>query len=259
MADEVVVLGGKALTRSPSVLILRPKRVAGVLAAVACLLVALSVALDGVKYFTGDHSFYGLIPLFNVRQEANIPSFFSGCLFLVDAMLLLLVWHIRRLHRGPRATWLCLAGLFVFLSFDELFSVHERFTGPLRATFHTSGPLFYAWVLLYGAAVILLAAAFWPTWRRLESIHRRWLALSAALYLAGALGLEMVGVAHLVASGMRGDLWFGLLYTMEESLEMAGLITFAYALMFLAQDDNDGCSIVIPGAGRHRSVAPPGN
>jgi hypothetical protein len=61
-----------------------------------------------------------------------------------------------------------LSGLFVFLAYDELFSNHELLNAPLKAALHTSGLLFYPWLLVYVPALFLLVWGFFPAWRRLD-------------------------------------------------------------------------------------------
>jgi hypothetical protein len=209
------------------------------LAVIAVLLVLLSSAFWIVRILTGHDEIFGLVGLFDLDGERNLPSFFSGCLFLLNALLFVLV--ARAAPGGTsRTSWLALAGLFLFLSFDELFGVHERLTTPVREALHTSGFLYYSWVLIYVPAVALLACGLIPVWRRLHGPARSWLGRAAVTYMAGAVGLEMTAGAYHVAAGTRRDLVYGILATVEESLEMAGLIMLTYALLLLLTQETDG-------------------
>lgn len=230
--------------------IVQPKLTTLILSVIGVGLVLANIIINFVKYMTGDRFFYGLIPLFQLSAEHNIPAFFSGCLFLINALLLLLVWQTRRLKSQPHLMWLFLAGLFLFLSFDELFKVHEHLIEPVRNTLGTSGLLYFSWVIVYGLAVIILAAFFFPVWWRLNKTVKIWFALSAITYLSGVIGFEMLGGAHFERIGGQGDLIYGALYTIEEALEMAGLIMFVYSLMLLIQREFGGLIIQIPGQQR---------
>lgn len=213
-------------------LAVRPGRVALVLGGVAVTLVGISVVLSAAKVLFDSDRLEWLVDLFRLNREANIPSFFSGALFLLAAVLLVIVWRTRQ--GGGRRAWVLLAAVFGFLSYDELFSVHERLIDPLRDALDLSGVFYFAWIPVYAAVVLAVGALFWGEWRRLGRRHRFWFATAAATYLIGAVGFEMVGGARY--SGEEGDLVYGLLYTMEESLEMAGLILFVYALLTLLAD-----------------------
>ena len=136
-----------------------------------------------------------------------------------------------------------LAVLFTSLAYDELFSVHERLIDPLREALDLSGALYFAWIPVYAVAVLAVGGLFWGVWRRLGRRHRFWFAAAATTYLIGAVGFEMLGGARY--SGEEGDLVYGLLYTIEESLEMAGLILFLYALLALLAELDPAVSLQI--------------
>jgi hypothetical protein len=223
---------------------LEPARLVRALAAIAVLLSLAHVVLLVVRTSTGHDTIYGLVRLFDLDREQSIPSFFSGCLFLLNALLFFLI-----ARSAPRsassAIWPVLPALFLFLAYDELFGIHEGLTKPLRAALHTSGLLFYAWVVVYVPAVVLLVFAFLPVWRRLDRPVRAWLGLAAGTFLLGAVGIEMVGGAYRETVANNRDLTYGLLVTIEESLEMAGLIMLTHALLSLLKKQAGGPPIVI--------------
>jgi hypothetical protein len=226
--------------------VVQPRRVIQVLTAIALVLFLANVCGLLVAYFTGHDTVFGVVPFFDFGTEHNLPSFFSACLLLGGAVLFFLVSRARL-----QPIWLFLAGIFVFLSFDELFEVHEGLIQPIRERFHLAGFLYFAWVIVYGAAVLLLAAAFVGVWWRLPKRIRWWLGVSAATYLTGAIGFEMLGAkrfeAMQLAPQVRFDLVYGVLYTIEEALEMAGSIMLIYGLLLLLQSEHEGFAVVIPG------------
>ena len=222
-----------------------PGRVVRALAAVAALLVLVHLGFLLLKALTGHDRVYGLVRLFDLDKEHNIPSFFSGCLFLLNALLLALV--ARTVPRSAaKTTWKILAGLFVYLAFDELFAIHERLTKPVREAFHTSGPFYYAWILVYLPIVAVIAGLFAPVWRRLDGPVRSRLAVAAGTYLAGAVGVEIAGGMYREAVGPQLGLGYGVLVAIEESLEMAGLIILARALFDQLERTSGGGIIVAP-------------
>jgi len=64
-----------------------PRRLVLALIAVAVLLVLAHVSLLLVAVLTGHDYIFGLVPLFDLDLERNIPSFFGGWLFLLNALL----------------------------------------------------------------------------------------------------------------------------------------------------------------------------
>jgi hypothetical protein len=204
------------------------------------------LALVVFKAITGHGHIHGIFPLFDLGAERNIPSCFSGCLLFLNAMLFALLATTPS-SSISRWKWLALTLVFLFLTYDELFGVHERITAPLRAAFHTSGLLYYAWVLVYVPVVALLTLLFLPTWRRFEVPMRSRLARAAGIFLAGAVGFEMLGGAYEEAFGTRTDLAYGLLVAAEESLEMTGLIILTQGLLIVLQHATGSTLVQIAG------------
>jgi hypothetical protein len=213
--------------------VIRPEKIAAVLGMVVILLVVANIVVNVGKLAAGG-DFYGVAPVFALNAEQNIPTFFAGCLLLMNAGLFGLTWRLFRQPGRPDLGWLGFAVLFVFLAFDELFQVHEKLITPIRDTLQTSGLLYFAWVLAYGLAVAVIAALFVPRWWRLDRSIRWWLAASSAVYLIGAVGFEMVGGAVYESSGRQGGVLYSILYTVEETLEMVGLVMLTYTLIRLA-------------------------
>lgn len=54
--------------------------------------------------------------------------------------------------------------------------------------------------------------------------------LAAAIYLGGAIGFELVGGQHVELHGEE-NLTYSVITTIEESLEISGLIFFIWALL----------------------------
>ena len=203
------------------------------LGAIATFLVLADLIGLLMKYGFGHNSVYGLVPLFDLDCERNAPTFFSTCLFLINAVLFLGLWKATHVRSEPAKIWMFLAGLFCFLAADEFCCLHERFVQPLRSALHASGLFYFPWVIPYGIAVLLLSIFVLPALRRIERGIRFWFVLSAATYLSGALGFEMIGGKYLDMTGNREDIIYEFFVVFEESLEMAGLILLVYALLSL--------------------------
>lgn len=213
------------------------------LAATAALLVAVNLAGVTAKFHFGAPPLQGWVARFDLDGERNIPSLFSTGLILLCAGLM---FAIARIDQGPnRIGWRGLTSIFVFLAADELVSLHERLIEPLRATLHTSGVLYFAWLIPYGIAVLLIAALYLRFLLRLPDTTRRRMIAAGAVYLAGAVGLELIGGAYLESLGNRHNLPYELLTTLEETLEMAGMVLLARSLVRHLQGSSEQI------AGRH--------
>ena len=130
---------------------------------IACLLLA-SLSGQLAVYLGGMSADSRLVRLFDVDLENNLPAYFSALLLLSSSILLSTISILERQRTSsfPRAfdpNWLVLAAGFLFLTFDELFSFHERLGKPVGALLGDGdlGLLRFSWVVP-GFLVILLLA-----------------------------------------------------------------------------------------------------
>lgn len=212
-------------------------RVTLTLAGLAVLLVLASIASQMVRFGLKPERFHGLIHLFYVDVENNLPTFFSSALLLISALLVLAIAVLKRAQQAPFAGhWAVLSGAFLFLAIDEAASLHELLVGPLRALLgeHARGALHFSWVVVGLLAAVLFAGLFLRFFRHLPWRTRLRVALAAGLFLAGALGVEMIGGSYLARHG-KPDFTYTMIATLEESLELAGSILFIHTwLTYLA-------------------------
>lgn len=202
-------------------------------------LVLASVAGQVAKFCFGHDRLGGFVPAFNLDRESNIPSWYSTSLLLLSAALFGIAaqaaWNIR--DRFARH-WSGLSLLFVGFSMDELAGIHEHMIHPLRTLVGASGIFHYAWVIA-GMALVLFVAAVSATFlRALDAPTRRRLLVAGVMYVTGALALEMVGGAYASQFGVETPA-YAVLTTLEEGLEMAGLIMLIHALLLYLAAHND--------------------
>jgi hypothetical protein len=186
-----------------------------------------------VARFAFHHShIYGLVPMFDFNGEQNLPTFYSTLsLLLCSALSAAKAAVSRRSGARWEFHWTGLSMLFLGVALDEQFILHERAIVPLRHLLNLSGFLYFAWVVPYGLMVLVLAVIYIRFLTHLHSSTRRRLLIAAVLYLAGALGMEMIGAAYYERIGSVNNLQYELMATAEELLEMAGVIVFIQALL----------------------------
>jgi hypothetical protein len=211
---------------------LRPRTVARWTAALISALLALSVAGQLMKYFGGHDRVFGLIALFYLDEEGNIPSLYSALQLLVVAgVLWLIAVYTRKTSAGFVRHWQALAVIFGYLALDEAVSLHERLSDPVRRALQLSGALTFSWVVVFAPIVVLLALSYLRFLRHLPSRTRRLVVLAGTAFAGAALGFELLEAARLAAR--QGVMDFGLtvLVTLEEGTEMASIALFLYALL----------------------------
>jgi hypothetical protein len=136
---------------------------AGVLGAVAYLLVLLSIAGQFAKFVLGPAFLPGLVSLFYVDVEHNIPTHFSVLLILCAAFLLTVIASLNRGQRQPHASkWAILSFGFLLMAYDEAFQVHERLNIPVGALLGNGslGVFYFSWVIPGIALVFVLGYIF---------------------------------------------------------------------------------------------------
>ena len=179
----------------------------------------------GIYAFDADKNW--LLP-FNMDREFNIPTLFSSTIMLACAYTLNEIKKVSE-KQSPK-DWGLLSKIFIFLAMDEFFQIHEIFIIPdLRP--YLSPALGSTWVMPYTALVIYLGWRFSKFLRSLNKYTRQKFLQSAAIFLSGAIGMEMVG-SYLVRSGIirLHSIWYGSITGLEEILELLGLIMFLIAL-----------------------------
>ena len=214
-------------------MVLSKKLVFNTLLIMACMLVIASVAGHVMKYIFGHPTVYGLVSLFDVSQEQNIPTLFSVLLLITSSILLSLIFFLHRKQvAGLKMYWATLAIGFVYMAIDEFTQLHENLGIsfiPLIGD-HSSGFLYYSWVIPAMALMIFLALFYSSFLFKLPKATRISFIIAGIIYLTGLLGIEMLGGSYHELHG-KENLTYSLISTLEESLEMLGLILFIRALL----------------------------
>ena len=153
-------------------------------------------------------------------------------------VFLLALLAVRAYDEGSawRRHWAGLTVIFLLLAYDEASSLHERLVPIIRQAAHTEGLLYYGWIIpgaVFALVVGLVYLRFVLALPRAVAVST---IVGGALYITGTLGVEAISGAYVSTHhDMTGYL---LITTIEESLDMLGLIVFGYGLMsLLAEPD----------------------
>jgi len=200
---------------------------------VAVILVLISSGMHALYYLGGHSNMFGLLPYFNLDRERNIPTFYSVALLLFAALLLLIIraMEAKARARGSRM-WGILAGGFILLALDELVSIHEKLSVPVRTVLgiEKAGVFYYSWIVPGLVAILAVGFFFLRFWLRLPNRTRILFAVAGFLYVGGAIGMEMVGGSYVTIHG-NATAAYAVIATVEETLELAGVVLFIRALL----------------------------
>jgi hypothetical protein len=192
-----------------------------VLTGIAVLTLA-SVVIQILRLRFGHDTLLGLAPLLDVRREQNVPTWYSSVLLLACGVVLAdLGLRIRTASPERARRWLVLATLFCLASLDESASIHESLGGLGRRFEDRPDFLVRPWVVF---AVPVVAAVLWayvPFFRRRPPAVRRAFLVGAALFVGGALGVEVIEI--LLSDGPRDTPALAWATSAQELFEMLGI------------------------------------
>lgn len=216
-----------------NLVLLNPTAVVSLLTKTAFVLMICSIVGQFSKYILGYDWLKGLVPLFDVGNEQNIPTYFSVLLLIFAAQLLAIITNFSwRKKKKSAVKWAILALGFSLMGFDEAFQVHEKLTPIFRAKMGgtTFGLYYYAWVIPGLALVAFVGLFFMQFVLQLPAPTRLKFILAASCYISGAIGMELVGGHYAELRGIEN--WpYSLIVAIEEGLEITGLITFIWGLL----------------------------
>ena len=230
--NKLVPKRGQSQSKSFGIVFLLPQRLVKFLVLTEIVLLAANLAGFLWGYILPGDSLIAkaLFNFFNFDREQNIPAYFSTVLLLFISALLFLTYLLKKSearNKGSRH-WLFLSLVFLFLSVDENIQIHEPLGRAVKGVFPTgvSDYILWAWVLPYALLFLGVAAYLSKFVLSLPKRTRNLFILSGLLYVAGAIGLDVLqGQFH---SSMTYNRIF---YTIEELMEMMGAILFIHALL----------------------------
>jgi hypothetical protein len=212
-------------------LLVTPKKIATVLSAVVGVLLLANLVCIYLKFVRGNN--FQFIRTFYFNTESNIPSLYSSLAIIACAFALFQISGLRmEIEKRRHFNWKILGYVFLFLGVDEFVSIHENLTGVTRrAVGDGAGYLHYAWVLPYVIVFLgvfgYMARFFFrlPNWLKLQFLA------AGSIFVFGAVGVEMMCGKYEAENGTTNTLTYALLATLEELLEMVGIILFMHALL----------------------------
>jgi len=174
---------------------------------------------------------FGLVWRFDLMSDKSVPTWYASVTLLICFVLLLMISLAKR-KVGDRYThhWEVLSAIFLFLSLDETATIHEWSGNLVSKAFQTSDFLNYPWVIFGVIFVIILVPAYLKFFLDLPAKIKWLFFISGTIYVGGGIGVEMINARHESLHGWE-NLTYSMMTALEESLEMAGVAIFIYALL----------------------------
>lgn len=173
--------------------------------------------------------------LFRLDEESNIPTFYSAFSLGICSILLAIIAFHKQTNNSPHTKhWKFLSLLFFLFSIDEIAMMHEILS-VLREPLNASGFFYFTWVIPAFIFLLVFTVVFISFLQSLPQKIRTLFMLSGVIYVGGAIGVEMIGGYHSQIYG-ENNFAYGMITTIEESLEMVGILVFIYSLLFYLQN-----------------------
>jgi len=213
-----------------------PKKFVSPLVVISVVLIIVNTLLHIIQYQFGFSK--TIFEEFFLDEENNIPTYFATFILLISSLLLMLIGMYHKKSNGKnRFYWNFLSIIFLVLSIDEMSALHERLIYYVRILLNPSGFFYFGWLIPALAMVIILSIVYLKFFLQLPKKTKYSFLLAAILYLMGVFVLEAIGGNFFESFG--GDnLSYAMITTVEETLEMAGVIVFIYALLDYMRNEN---------------------
>jgi hypothetical protein len=183
----------------------------------------LGLAIELIHLRMHDELVEVLLEKLSLSYEGNLPTWWSSALLLGNAVAAGAI----ATRRPPQALhWWGIAAVAGWMSLDETAELHEHLGG----LFGTGGVLYYDWVIPAAVVLVALALVFVPFMRALAPATRMRLVIAAAIYVSGALVMELPLGWWTEHHGSDG-LGYALIDWLEETLEMVGASLALVALV----------------------------
>jgi hypothetical protein len=169
--------------------------------------------------------------LFSLDNEGNIPTVYSVLALLFSSILLSTIAYAKNLDSDRyKKHWKILSFIFLYLSLDEAFQIHEKFVDPMRSLLNATGFLYFTWIVPFGFLVVIFLLSYTKFLFHLPASIRNLFVAATILYIGGAIGIEMLGGQQAYQEGQY-NISYQIIVTIEELFEMVAIVVFIHALM----------------------------
>ncbi len=207
------------------------QKVTRFLLSVVGILVLLSLLGHGAIYLLPDFPLRDFLAgKFALNEEQTFPTLYSSIgLFLCSVLFWLIAQQKAQLKDRYTLSWKALSAIFTYLAIDELLSIHEHFSKPFHKM-GVDGILHNAWVIPGIIVVVIFCVIFYRFFRHLPRYMQGLILLAISIFVGGAIVVEVVGGYYKYIYGEQ-NLGYALITTIEESMEMIGVVILIHALL----------------------------
>ena len=171
-------------------------------------------------------------------MEGNLTTLYSTLALGFCSLLLAIIASIEKsMNSRYNKFWRAMSFIFLYLAIDESCSIHEVLNKILTPAFNTRGLLFFPWVIPAAILLVVFLIVFRGFIAHLPPRIRNLFLVAGAIYVGGAIGMELIGAyiadfqGCFAASYCMDNKAYWLASSIEELLEMFGIVVFIYGLL----------------------------
>lgn len=221
---------------APATITLNSKKIITILCVCVGILVMLSLVASYLMVYNPDNLYSKkYIEFFYLNNENNLPSLFSTMLLFIASLLNFAIYSVTAANpekKKYKFYWFILGAVFLFLGLDESLQIHELLNNrdSIKAMETENLFVYYGWVIPYAIGSAIIGIFFLRFVFSLPVNIRNRFMIAGFIYVFAALGMECL---ESLAHNLYGDNSFLIktLITIEEPMEMSGVIIFIYALL----------------------------
>jgi hypothetical protein len=168
---------------------------------------------------------------FDLNNEKRFGAIFGASIIVIAAVCMLWTGLKTETRKWMLAGYILVSGIIFFMACDEFFSIHER-TGQMAGVSAEYGSqVVPGWVKVMAVVVALLCIPMGAFWWHLPKAFKIRTMIAAAVFLGGAMGVEVISSAFVMHQGTKETLGYGLLVAIEEGMEMIGIVILIDAIL----------------------------
>ncbi len=210
-----------------------PRQITKLLICVVLALTIIHCVFEFIKYGLGYSEISHIGSIFDFEYDSNLTTWYSSITLLACSLLLAIIAIAKKQDQDSYSFhWKMLAIIFAVMSLDEVAMLHERAGNliDILSPVEYTGWLNYQWVLLGIPLTAIIAIAYLRFIVHLPTKTRNLFILAGALFVGGALGLEILA-GYQESLNTSSDFLYELFTTIEELWEKLGVLVFIHALL----------------------------
>lgn len=176
-----------------------------------------------IDFYTLRFDLENFITFVYFDYEKNLPTFFSSVVLFYSSYILYSLFKEKK-----EKEWLIMSFIFLYLSFDEFFSIHENilYVPSFLSNYH-----YFPWAFFGGLFSIFFFLFFYKFLLKLNRKTFLQMCIAGFLFVLGSIGFDTISSNYFYEETLSRKEGYIILSIIEESLEILSILYFNYVLL----------------------------